>query len=63
LSSPGHRSPDDLLCRIGDIGSPVDEGGILAAKFEQNGRQILGGRVSDDLAGVRAAGEEDEVER
>nr|WP_275936602.1 hypothetical protein [Labilithrix luteola] len=60
---PRHCAPNDLLRGVGDIGSLVDQSRILAAKLEENRRQVLGGRPRNDLASARAAREEDEVER
>ena len=62
LTAPSRRAPDDLLCCIRDICGRVNESWILATEFEENGSQILCGRLHDDLANLHASGEEDEVE-
>src|SRR5258708_16192694 len=63
LTAPSRRAPDDLLGCIRDICGRVNESRILATEFEENGSQILCGRLHDDLANLHASGEEDEVER
>jgi hypothetical protein len=39
----------------------VHDGGALAAQFEHGRGEVLRRRLVDDLADLRAAGEEDEV--
>src|ERR1700733_2540718 len=63
LAAPGRRTPDNLLGCIRDIGSCINEGWVLTAKFEEDGSQILCSRFHDDLAHLDTTGEEDEVER
>src|SRR5271155_3739907 len=62
LAAPSRRAPDDLLGCIRDICGRVNESRILATEFEENGSQILCGRLHDDLANLHASSEEDEVE-
>src|SRR5712671_2870739 len=62
LTAPSRRTPDDLLGCIRNICGRVNESRILATEFEENGSQILCGRLHDDLANLDAAGKEDEVE-
>src|SRR5580698_2211203 len=63
LAAPGRRTPNDLFGRIRDIGSCINEGWVLTAKFKEDGSQILCSCFHDDLAHLDATGEEDEVER
>ena len=51
------------LGRLLEIGARPDDGGRLAAQFQRDGGKVLGGSRHDDLADLRAAGEEDVVER
>jgi hypothetical protein len=62
LSAQRSRAPHDLFGRIGDVCGLVDQGRILAAKFEQNRRKILGCGPRNDLSDLGAAREKDEVE-
>jgi hypothetical protein len=62
LPAPGHRAPDNLLCRVLDIGGLIDQCGILAAEFQKDGRQVFSGCPCHNFSGPGAAGEENEVE-
>src|SRR5258707_688925 len=62
LTAPSRRAQGDLLGCIRDICGRVNESRILATEFEENGSQILCGRLHNDLANLHASGEEDEVE-
>src|SRR5271170_7386657 len=62
LAAPGRSSPDNLFGCIRDICGRVNERRILATEFEENGSQILCGRLHDDLANLHTPGEENEVE-
>src|SRR5271156_2562543 len=63
LAAPGQRAPYNFLGRVGKIGGRINECRILSAEFEENGGQVLGSGLHDDLAHLYAAGEEDEVKR
>src|SRR5260370_14223023 len=62
LTAPSRRTPDDLLGCIRYICGRVNESRILATEFEENGSQILCGRLHDDLANLHASGNEDKVD-
>ena len=63
LAAPRHRTPNDLLRGVGDVGGLVNERRVHPAEFQQDRREVFRGGSRDDLPHVGAAGEKDEVER
>ncbi len=62
MAAPSHRAPDNLLGGVWNVSGLIDQRRILAAEFEQYGRQVFRRRFHYDLADLRAAGEKDEIE-
>jgi hypothetical protein len=63
LAIVGELSPDDLARCVVDIGCRIDDRWRFAAQLERHRGQVLRGGFHHNFADLRAASEEDMVER
>ena len=63
LSSPCHRTPDNLLGGIRNVRCLVNNGGVLSSQLQQYRSEMFSSRSHHYLAHTYASGEKYEIKR